>query len=353
MKAVVFHGKHDIRVEDIPVPQCTKGKVKVKPSFCGICGTDLHEYLGGPNLCPTTEHPITGEKVPLVFGHEFSGIIEEIGEGVEGFSVGERVCVEPIIWDGTCGACVEGAHNCCDGGGFVGLSGWGGGLSEHVVIPWTSLYKLPDNVPMEVGALIEPLAVGWHAVKSSPIKRGDDVLVLGGGPIGLSVIQALHAQGAKQIIVSEMAQKRMEFAKHFGANTIIDPTKEDVVAKCRELTNGRGVHVVFDAAGVQKALDTAIEAMRVRGTLVNIAIWEQPATVQATRMLLKEKKYQGIVTYARGDFQEVLDAISSGKMAPASMITKKIKMDDILEEGFKTLINDKVNQVKVLVDCSV
>ena len=135
---------------------------------------DLHEYLGGPNMCPTTDHPITGEKVPLVFGHEFSGIVEEVGEGVQGFSVGERVCVEPIIWDGTCGACREGCHNCCDGGGFVGLSGWlskilakipsltdsssgwGGGLSEHVVVPWTSLYKLPDNVPLEVGGKWQP-----------------------------------------------------------------------------------------------------------------------------------------------------------------------------------------------------
>ena len=131
---------------------------------------DLHEYLGGPNICPTTPHPITGTSVPLTFGHEFSGIVEEIGEGVSKFKEGDRVCVEPIIWDGTCGACKDGFHNCCDKGGFVGLSGetsrssniilralmivgWGGGLSEHCVVPETSLYRLPEQVSLQVGGM--------------------------------------------------------------------------------------------------------------------------------------------------------------------------------------------------------
>lgn len=200
--------------------------------------------------------------------------------------------------------------------------------------------------------MIEPLAVGWHAVKVSPHKKGDHVLVLGGGPIGLSVIQALKAQGSESIIVSEMAGRRKEFAKSFGATHVVDPSTDDVVAKCRELTNGQGVDVVYDCAGVQAALDSACDALRVRGTLVNIAIWEGSAAINPTKMLLKERKYMGIVTYARNDFQEVLDAISSGLIKPEGMITKKIKMDEVVEQGFHSLINEKDKQVKILVDCS-
>jgi threonine dehydrogenase-like Zn-dependent dehydrogenase len=123
MKALRFHGQRDLRFEDIPVPEVGKGQVKIRPAWVGICGSDLHEYLGGPNLCPTTPHPITGETVPLTFGHEFSGTIEEVGEGVNDYKPGDRVAVQPIIYDGTCGSCEADLHNCCWSNGFVGLSG--------------------------------------------------------------------------------------------------------------------------------------------------------------------------------------------------------------------------------------
>lgn len=181
--------------------------------------------------------------------------------------------------------------------------------------------------------MIEPLAVGWHAVKVSPLKPGECALVLGGGPIGLSVIQSLRAQGSGTIIVSEMAEKRKDFARQFGADHVLDPSKDDIVARVRELSgDGEGASVVFDAAGVQAGLDTAIDALRVRGTLVNIAIWEHSAKIFPTKILLKEKKYMGVVTYSRGDFKDVLDAISNGTIQPQGMITKKIKLKDIIEE---------------------
>ena len=350
MKAVRFHGQEDLRVEDIPIPECGPGQVKIKPAWVGICGSDLHEYLGGPNICPTNPHPITGESVPLVFGHEFSGVIEEVGEGVTRVKVGEKVAVQPIIYDGTCGACNEGWINCCYKGGFIGLSGWGGGLSEHVVAPEKSLYKLPDNVPLDLGALIEPLSVGWHAVKISPYKPGDSVLILGGGPIGLAVIQALKAKSPRQIIVSEVSPRRKEYAKQFGADIVLDPTKDDIVAECRKLCDGAGVDVAFDAAGVQPALTQAIHSLRAHGTLVNIAVWEKAASITPNDLLFREKRYMGIATYVEGDFQEVIDAISQGKMDPREMITKRIKLDEVVDEGFKALIRDKDNQVKILVD---
>jgi 2-desacetyl-2-hydroxyethyl bacteriochlorophyllide A dehydrogenase len=374
MNALRFHGKHDLRFEEIPIPEVKAGQVKVKPAWVGICGTgnhskypptyiypsqastilthqlDLHEYLGGPNLCPTVPHPITKETVPLTFGHEFSGTIEEIGSGVTDYSVGDRVVIQPIIYDNTCGACTEGLQNCCWQNGFIGLSGWGGGLADHIVVPTSTLYHLPSNVPLEIGALVEPLAVGWHAVKISPFKPGDSALILGGGPIGISTILALKAKGCDKIIVSEVSRKRQEFASKFGAHYVIDPTKEDIVTRTRELTDGKGAHVVFDCAGVQAALDQAVHATRARGCIVNIAIWEKPCTINTNDFNFKERTYMGVATYSVGDFQEVLDALASGSMEPKEMITQRIKLTEVEEKGFKSLIHDKDSQVKILVE---
>ena len=157
--------------------------------------------------------------------------------------------------------------------------------------------------------------MAWHAVNISPFKKGDSVLILGGGPIGLAVIQALKAKGAEKIIVSEIAPRRKEFAKKFGAHYVLDPTKDDVVTRVREICDGSGANVAFDAAGVQAGLDQAIQAIRARGTLVNIAIWEKTATITPNWLVFRERKYMGVATYQEGDFQDVLDAIASGMLS--------------------------------------
>ncbi len=326
------------------------GSSKSQQRSCAKSSPDLHEYMGGPNLCPTTPHPITGEQVPITFGHEFSGTIEEVGEGVTDYKAGDRVVIQPIIYDGTCAACEEGIHNCCWKNGFIGLSGWGGGLADHIVVPTSTLYHLPDNVPLELGALVEPLSVGWHAVKRSPYKKGDSVLVLGGGPIGIATILALKAKGCEKIIVSEVSRRRQEFATTFGAHYVVDPTKEDIIKRCRELTENKGVNITYDCAGVQAALDQAVKATRARGCIVNIAIWEKPCLINTNDFNFKERTYMGIATFDVGDFQEVIDALSNGSMKPGNMITQRIKLTEVEEKGFKCLINDKDNQVKILVE---
>ena len=161
-------------------------------------------------------------------------------------------------------------------------------------------------------ALIEPLAVAWHAVKTSPFKKGDSVLILGGGPIGLAVIQVLVAKGAEKIIVSEVTPRRREFARQFGAHYVLDPIKDDIVERVRQLCDGSGVNVAFDAAGVQAGLDQAIQAIRFRGTLVNIAIWEKTATITPNSLVFRERRYIGVATYHDGDFYDVIDAIAAG-----------------------------------------
>lgn len=183
-----------------------------------------------------------------------------------------------------------------------------------MVCPATSAIPLPDAVPLEIGALVEPLSVAWHAVKASPFRAGDSVLIIGGGPIGLAVIQVLRAKGAGKIIVSEVSPRRKQFSTEFGADHVLDPTQVDVVTEVRKLCDGQGVHVAFDAAGVQSGLKAAIESLRAHGTLVNIAIWEKPTSIFPNDLVFKERKYMGVATFVAGEFAEVLDAIVTGRL---------------------------------------
>lgn len=218
----------------------------------------------------------------MVIGHEFSGSVVEIGSKVkneQGLKVGDLVAVQPTICCFKCPSCEEGFINCCNSAGFLGFSGGGGGMSDYVCVDASFVFKLPNGIPLEIGALVEPLAVAWHAVDQYPIKEGDDALVVGAGPIGLGVIQCLKARGAKTIIVAEVAQERQNFAKQFGATHVLDPRTEDVVKKSKEICGGEGPHVALDCAGVAASIKTAVLAVRSRGTVINVAIWEKEVSI--------------------------------------------------------------------------
>lgn len=194
---------------------------------------------------------MTGDTIPVTLGHEFSGIIKEIGPGVTGFEVDQPCVVQPTIFCGHCSACQEGDQNICQNGGFIGLSGAGGGLSEAVCVNATHIFPLPKGISLDTGALVEPLAVAWHAVSAGPeINSNSVVLVIGCGPIGMALILCLKAKGVKTIIVAEVASSRRSFAKEFGATHILNPVNEDILATVTELSNGRGADVAFDCAGV-------------------------------------------------------------------------------------------------------
>lgn len=296
MKAVRFHNRKDIRIDTIPVPPVGPGQVRLAPKFCGICGSDLHEYLDGPILTPTPDrpHPISKEAMPLTMGHEFAGVVEEVGPGITSISPGDRVCVLPLMYDGSCKPCTRGVVNCCDNRGVVGVSGWGGGLAESVVLPESCIKKLPDNISLEVGALVEPLAVGWHAVDFSPFAPGDTALVLGAGPIGLAVMQALVGKGCQRIIVSEVSRKRSEFALEFGAHYAVNPVKENLAARVAEITGGHMADIGYDAAGVAVAVGQAFDSLKVRATLVNIAVWGRDLPIPMNKISFREIRYTGV-----------------------------------------------------------
>lgn len=238
----------------------------------------VHEY-SSPTFIPGKDspHPLTKETMPIAIGHEFSGEVVEIGAKVDtAFKVGDKVAVQPTLACFSCEPCHGGHINSCESGGFVGLSGKGGGMTDYVCVDPQFVFKLPDHVSLEVGALVEPLAVAWHAVDQYPISPGEtEAIVFGAGPIGLAVIQCLKARGVTTIIVVELAKQRQEHALHFGATHLIDPTKEDTVKRAKEITKGAGPHLALDAAGVPASLKAAAAAVKARGTVVNIAIWER------------------------------------------------------------------------------
>ncbi|KAJ5924566.1 hypothetical protein N7466_008753 [Penicillium verhagenii] len=348
--SVRFHGPGDIRLDELEEPVCGKGQIKMKPAYVGICGSDLHEYTSGPVLIPKEPHPITGSTYPTPMGHEFGGIIEEVGDDVKNLHPGQRAVVRPTIYDGTCSACKEGFNHCCENIGFIGLSGFGGGMSKKIVAPATHFYPIPDNISLEAAALIEPLAVSWHAVTVSPFKAGDSVLIVGGGPIGIGVVQVLKLQGAKHIMVAELMENRQRLCTELGATHILDPCEVDVASRVRELTGGIGADVIFDTAGVEKALIGAIPACKAQGTIVNIAVWEKKPAIPVNQLMYNELRYMGAALYDEKSFLDVMQAISDGQLEPERMITSRIPLDQVVDGGFKALLEHRDKHCKILVD---
>ena len=343
-----------MRLQDVPEPEVRDGSVKVKVDWCGICGTDLHEYLAGPIFIPPvgSPHPLTGETLPLTLGHEFAGEVVDVGGGVDGIATGDRVAIEPVYRCGTCAACRRGVPNLCSQLGFYGLMGGGGGMSEYAVMPSYMVHHLPDGLTYEQGALVEPIAVGLRAVRRAGIGPGESALVLGGGPIGAVTVQCLRAIGAGTIMVAEVADARKRKALEIGADAVIDPTQEDVVARVRELTGGEGADHAFDAAGIQETLQTALQATRKSGTVTIISIWEGPVEVNPNDIVLSELNVVGTIAYTPEDFADTITMLRDGTIATDGIVTERIALADIVDGGFRELVEHKDRHVKILVRSS-
>ncbi|HJV47441.1 MAG TPA: 2,3-butanediol dehydrogenase [Bacillota bacterium] len=346
MKAAVWYDIRNVRVEEVREPKIEPGMVKIRVKWCGICGTDLHEYLAGPIFLPIEPHPLTNEKVPLILGHEFSGDVIEIGEGVSKVKVGDRVIVEPVLACGTCKPCKNGKYNICDKLGFHGLSGGGGGFSEITMVKEAMVHKIPDNMTYEQGALVEPTAVAVHAVRESNLRAGDSCVVFGTGPIGLLVIQAAKLAGASCIIAVEISEERQKLARELGAHYTINPLKEDVVQTIHQIIDG-GADVCFEVTGVEPCINDAINSSKTDGQVIIVSIWEKPVSIHLNHIVLKERQLKGIICY-RNIFPSVIQLISEGRLKVDSIITQRININSIVEEGFEELVKNK-SHIKILV----
>ena len=349
MKAARFHGQGDVRVEEVTEPHPGPGQVQIAVEWCGICGTDLHEYLDGPIFAPTpaSPHPLTGGAVPITLGPEFSGVVAELGQGVTGLSEGDRVVVEPYDVCGECSACRDGRYNICRKLGFIGLDGEQGGFAERMVVDTRWVHRI-DGLTPEQGALVEPLAVGYHATKLAGLAPGGSAAVFGSGPIGLVTAAALRATGAGKVIVVEPAEARKAKAPGAGADHVLDPTEVDVPEAIRELTEGRGADVTFECAGVDAVLAAAVASTRPGGTCVNVSIWGHPATFDVNSLVFSEIHLIGSLAYANRH-EEVIELIRSGTVDVDQFITGRIGLEDIVDRGFRELIDRKESNVKILV----
>jgi (R,R)-butanediol dehydrogenase/meso-butanediol dehydrogenase/diacetyl reductase len=351
MKAAMYYGKEDIRIEEVEEPRVRPGTVKIKPAFNGICGSDLHLFHDGPMLpAPSAEqpHPLSGETLPVVLGHEFSGVVEELGEGVEGLAVGDSVVVEPLMVDGTCAACKAGKYNLCEQMGFIGISGRGGGLSEHIVVEERWVHPVGD-MPLDQAAMIEPLSVALHAVKHAGVEAGQTAVVGGAGPIGLLVAAVLKAKGLT-VIVSEMSATRRQKALDAGvADAVVDPASEDLAAVVAERTGGAGAEVAFDAAGVGVVVEQLLSVLGAGGRLEVVAIHTKPVELNITAQLTMQDRVMGSSIGYANDHAEAIELVRSGKVDLAPFITSKIVVDDIVEQGFERPITNKDSEVKILV----
>nr|WP_090447360.1 2,3-butanediol dehydrogenase [Pseudomonas benzenivorans] len=349
MTAAVWHGRKDIRLERVAVPEPPQpGWAQIKVHWCGICGSDLHEYLAGPVFIPMDRpHPLTGLQGQCILGHEFCGEIVALGAGVSDFAVGQRVAADACQHCGQCLFCRQGQYNLCENLAFTGLMN-NGAFAELVNVPANLLYRLPEGFPSEAGALIEPLAVGMHAVNKAGSLHEQTVVVVGAGTIGLCTIMCAKAAGAARIIALEMSAARKAKALEVGASEVIDPSQCDAVAAVRELTDGYGAAVSFECIGHKSTAKLAIEVIRKAGRCVMVGIFEEPSEFNFFEIVATEKQVIGSLAYA-GEFAEVIALIAAGRLDVAPLITGRIGLQQIIEQGFEELVNNKDHNVKIIV----
>jgi (R,R)-butanediol dehydrogenase/meso-butanediol dehydrogenase/diacetyl reductase len=348
MKALVWHGPRDLRLEDRPEPIAGPDQVIVEVAYCGICGTDLHEYTEGPVLIRPTRHPLTGEAPPVVLGHEFSGRVAAVGARVDNVEVGERVTVDPYWRCGRCWWCERGDYHLCPMGGGVGLAS-DGALAPYVRVQAAGIVRLPDEVNDRTGALVEPLAVGLHAIERGRVAKGERVAILGFGPVGAAVALMAKAAGAFDILVAEPQPGRRALARNVVEATALDPVSGDVRAQFYELTDRRGPDVVFECSARPGNVEAALRIVRRGGRVVLLGVGHGEATITPLRLVVREQELIGSIGY-RHDLPRVVSLLASGRLDASSLITRVVGMGDAIKDAFEMLTASPTGDLKVLIE---
>lgn len=326
------NGQFQLRqVEDVPPGP---GEVQVEPVYCGICGTDLHVYLGH------MEARIGDNRV---IGHEMSGRVAALGEGVEGFEVGDPVAVRPLDHCGTCPACKAGHIHICHNLKFLGLD-TDGAFQNRWTVPAHVLHKLPATMALDHAALVEPLAVAVHDVRRARVSVGEDVLVIGGGPIGMLVALVARRAGAR-VTISEINATRLELAAKLGFSTA-NPKETDVAARILEETGGKGADAVFEVSGTQPGVDLMTASVASRGRICMVAIHAEKPKIDLFRFFWREIELLGARTYEVADFDAAIALLDEGFGAEA-LITDIRPLSE-LQDAFRAL-TENPNSMKTLI----
>lgn len=328
MKAVVYHAPGDIRIEDVPKPRCGAGELLVKVDACAVCGTDLKSYRhGNPRI-----------KAPLPMGHEFTGLVEEIGQGAEGFEKGDRVVMATSVSCGECFYCRRGWNNLCMRLAPMGFS-YPGGMAEYTVIPALALrnghaVKVPQHVRPEHAALAEPLSCAVNSLDNCRMEEGAVVAVLGAGPMGLMNACVARGLGAGKIILAELNPARLAQAKQFDIELLLNPAETDIVQAVKEATGGLGADVAIVAAPAAKPQETALELVRKRGTVclfASLPVGGETLAINSRLLHYGELRVVGTSDSTPEHVRKAVELIADRRIPADKLVTHVLPLEGVFE----------------------
>ncbi|MEI6275512.1 MAG: alcohol dehydrogenase catalytic domain-containing protein [Prolixibacteraceae bacterium] len=344
MKAAIIREYGKIALEEIPKPELQDDHVLVKVKYASICGSDQHIFKG-------EFHPRT--KLPLIPGHEFAGIVEAVGRDVKDIYPGEKVTVDPILWCGKCAACQVGHYPACTALKLIGID-LDGGFAQYVAAPAHTVFKIPDHISDEYAALIEILSIGFHASSRSGLREQDDVLIMGAGKVGQSILHAASTITKGRIFLADILDDRLSIALSAFPNLYaINTTITDPVAFIQEITNGRGVDVAFEAVGHDVKVEgrmnparTCIKAIKGGGTVCVLGLGDHPTEILMKELIWKEAK---IISsrVSHGEFARAIEALDKKTINPESLITGILDLKDT-QNGFELLEKTPGKHLKIL-----
>ncbi|WP_312811623.1 alcohol dehydrogenase catalytic domain-containing protein [Sedimentibacter sp.] len=338
MKAVIYEGPNVLTYKDVGdvSPKCNEVKIKVRA--CGICGSDIHGYLG-----------ITGRRIPpVIMGHEFAGEIIQLGEGVNDLETGDRVAVYPLDFCGECEMCKKRDMHLCLNKRAFGVLDVDGAFAEYICVPSKVCFKLNDNISYKVGSLMEPLAVSYRAVKHLGDLSGKDVLIIGAGTIGLLALACAKMQNPNRIFVSDLSDYRLEIAKNMGADIVINSSLNNLHETIMTATNNKGVESVAEAVGITETVKQGIDALAFGGTAVWIGISSKHIDLEMQQVVTRELKVKGSFLYGYDEFKEVVGYLNDGLLNVEPILSQEIALRDLPETMAKLAVNPG-NLIKVTV----
>lgn len=327
--------------EKTKIPLLGEKEVLIKVKICGVCGSDVHSYKG--------KHPFVHP--PIVLGHEFSGVIHQIGTRVNSFSPGDRVIVEPNIVCGKCYNCLHGRYNICTNLKVVGCVGYDGAFAEYVAVPEKKVLRLPGNISFEKAALVEPVAVAVHAVRKAKQKINDVVVILGAGTIGLLVMQVAKLAGAGKVIVTDVLDYRLKKAGELGADRLVNPASQDLIKIIQEKYGRNEVDLIYDCVGIEETISQAIQIARKGIRIMVIGVPEERIKVDLSLIQDRELEIVGSLMYVREDFKAAIDFIQKEKLKVKPLVTHHFKLKDV-DKAFHLITEEKKEVLKVLIDVS-
>lgn len=339
MRALRYLAPGQIEVQEVPRPVPAEGEVLIHVFACGICGSDVHGYLG-----------LTGRRNPMVIlGHEFSGeVVENRVPGSE-YEIGAHVIVQPICYCGTCRNCLQGMTNMCLNKRFYGVLSENGAMAEYIAVSEKLLCRMPDDFPPHLGALAEPYAVAYGAVSKLPDLDGRRVLIIGAGTIGLCLLQLIRQKRPRQIVVSDLSRTRLDRALSLGADVCINPGTDDFLESVEACTDGEMIDISVEAVGVQITANQSIQCLKVGGTSIWVGMSQKEMTINMQDIVCHARTVIGSFNYTQQEFEAAARLITGRQLSADRLVSRVITLEEC-PHYFEAIHQNPDDYIKVLVD---